>query len=308
MTKLLSANVPEKLAAVTISLLLWQLVLRIEQPVTSRSFENIPVSYTQPRGSLVATERITSIHVDAQALLSGGESIDRDEITATVDLTNAKLGRHRYPVRMSYMGSLSMPIELTPRPRQVEVVVENWVERTLDVNAATTGAWDLYRPGSITVTPSRVRISGPDSRLALAKEARVEVNLASVEPGASAQAPIQVLTETGRPLELTVDPPTVTVRVKPVALPPVKNVLVQPSYTGVPPFGYRITSVLVVPNQIEITGTAEALQRLSSVGTAPIDVTTIDEDRVMTVGLALPPGVRSETTQVEIRIRVERTE
>ena len=305
MRKLLSANLPEKLAAIIISLLLWQLVLRIEQPVTSRSFESIPVSYVDPKGNLVATEKRTSIHVDAQALLTGGESINREDIIATVDLSKAKAGRQTFPVRMSYVGSMITPPELIPRPRSVEVVLEKWVESTLDISATTTGAWDLYRPGSITVTPSTVRISGPESKIALAKEARVEVNLGSVEPGSSAQAPVQILTETGRPLELTVDPASVSVRVKPVALTPTKNVVVQPSWSGTPAFGYRIASIEVLPNQIRVMGNADTLEQLASINTSAIDISGINEDRILTIGLALPPGVRSDTARVEIRIRVE---
>ncbi len=305
MKKLLLANLPEKLAAITISVLMWQIVLRIEQPVTSRQFENIPVSYLLPKGNLFVTQKRTSIHVDAQALLTGGEAIERDAIIATVDLSSAKAGRHVFPVQMSYTGSTTTRVELNPRPRQIEVVLEEWVERTLEVTATTTGAWDLYRPGSITVTPTTVRISGPESQIALAMQARVEINLGSVEPGSSSQAPVQILTETGAPLELTVDPSTVSVRVKPVALPPSKNVVVQPNWTGTPAFGYRIASVEILPNQIRVMGDAETLERLASVNTSPIDITGIRENRTFTIGLALPSGVRSDTERVEVRIRLE---
>ncbi|MDQ2985694.1 MAG: CdaR family protein [Armatimonadota bacterium] len=305
MKKLLSANLPEKLAACTISLLLWQVVLRIEQPITSRSFENIPISYTLPPNNLVATDKPTRIHVDANALLAGGESIVRDDIVATVDLSKAKPGRGSYPVQMSYIGSTSTPLELVPRMKTVEVFIENWVERDLQVNAATTGAWDLYRPGPITVTPSNVRISGPESKVSLANEARVEINLASVEPGAATQSPVQILTETGKPLELTMDPSSVTVRVKPVALPPSKNVIVQPNWTGTPGFGFRITNIEIVPNQIRIMGAAESLESLSSISTIAIDISGIAENRTLRVGLVLPQGIRSENNSVEVRIRVE---
>ena len=305
MRKLLSANLPEKLAAVIISLLLWQLVIRIEQPVTSRQFENIPVSYLPPKGNLFVSQKRTSIHVDAQALLAGGEAIERDAIVATVDLSSATAGRHVFPVQMSYTGSTTTRVELTPRPRQIEVVLEEWVERTLEVTATTTGAWDLYRPGSITITPTTVRISGPESQIALATQARVEVNLSSIEPGSSSQAPVQIFTETGRPLELTVDPSTVSVRVKPVALPPSKNVIVQPNWTGTPAFGYRIAGIEIIPNQIRVMGDAEALERLASINTTAINVGGISEDVTLSVGLNLPQGVRSETNRVEVRVRVE---
>ncbi|MEO7454594.1 MAG: CdaR family protein, partial [Fimbriimonadales bacterium] len=174
-----------------------------------------------------------------------------------------------------------------------------------EVSATTTGAWDLYRPGAITITPTTVRVSGPESQIALAATARVEVNLSSVEPGSSSQAPVQILTETGRPLELTIDPSTVSVRVKPVALPPSKNVLVQANWTGTPAVGYRIASVEILPNQIRVMGDAGALERLVSVDTNSIDVSGISEDKTVSVGVLLPQGVRSETALVEVRIRLE---
>jgi YbbR domain-containing protein len=36
-------------------------------------------------------------------------------------------------------------------------------------------------------------------------------------------------------------------------------------------------------------------------------VTGITDDTTITVGLALPAGVRSEVSRVEVRIRIERT-
>ena len=305
MRRLLSANLPEKLAAFIISLLLWQIVLRIEQPITSRSFENVPISYIPPKNNLVPTDRPTRIHVDANAILTGGEAIDRDDILAVVDLSNAKPGRGNYPVKVSYIGSAATP-ELVARPKTVEVFIENWSEREVPVNVTTTGAWDLYRPGPVTITPASITISGAESVVALAKEAVAEVNLSSVEPGAASQAPVQVLTETGKPLELTVDPSTVTVRVKAVALPPSKNVLLEPNWTGSPALGFRIARVEIVPNQIRIMGEAEALESLSSIQTAPIDVSDLSADKIITVGITFPRGVRSETRQVQVHIHFER--
>ena len=304
MKRLLLANLPEKLAALAIAILLWQIVLRIEQPTSSLAFENVPVAYREPTGGLVATERTMRIHVDARVLLPSVARIDKSDISAVVDLSHAKAGRARYPVKVIYTGPADISVELEARPKEIEVVVEQWVQRELDVHPMTTGAWDLYRPGPITVTPPRVKISGPESRLALATEARVEVNLTNVEPGSSSQAPVQVLTESGKPLEVTVDPSTVTVRVKAVALPPSKNVLVEPNWVGSPKFGFEITGYEITPNQIRIEGPAEALANLLTVQTAGIDIEGIDADETRSVSLSLPTGVRSSAGVVQVRITV----
>ena len=304
MKGLLSANLPEKIAAVAIAALLWQVVLRIEQPTSSIAFENVQVTYREPRGTLVATERISRVHVDARVLMPSMGRVDKSDISVVVDLTNAKPGRWTFPVRTLYTGPAETRVELTARPRQVEVLIEEWQQRELEVAPHATGAWDLYRPGPITVTPPKVKISGPESRLALAASARVEVNLNNIEPGSSTQAPVQILTESGKPLEVTVDPVSVTVRVKPVSLPPSKNVLVQPSWIGSPGFGYSIVDYEITPNQIRVEGPAEALANLSSVETASIDIVGIIANRSIVSKLRLPPGVRSSASEVEVRISV----
>lgn len=79
-------------------------------------------------------------------------------------------------------------------------------------------------------------------------------------------------------------------------------------FNGTPAFGYRIASIEVVPNQIRVMGPADSLETLSSVNTAAVDVSGITQDSTIPIGLALPAGVRSDTTRVEVRIRVERSD
>jgi YbbR domain-containing protein len=303
MKGLLSANVPEKIASVILALLLWQFVLRVEMPMTTRPFENVPVEYINQPEELVLTSRPTSIHVDARIIGADVTSIDKDQVTLVVDLKNAREGRNRLLVSANYATGGVM---LTPRPKYVDVTLEPWRSKELSVRAMTTGAWDFYRPGPITVTPADVRISGPQSWLSQAAEARVIVNLSAIEPGAAAQALVQILKKDGTPLEVTVDPSSVTVRVKPVSLPPEKNVLIQPTWRGAPKFGYRVERYEMLPSQVRVKGSAELLSVLTSVDTNSIDLSDLDSTHIVNVKLKLPPGITADVEDVQVRIYISK--
>jgi YbbR domain-containing protein len=303
MKGLLSANVPEKFAAIVIALLLWQIVLR-QQPVNSASFENVPVLYTQAPEGLIPTGAIKSMRVEATALI--GEtltSIDKDKITLWVDLNKGKPGKNRFKVQATYaLGG----VRLYPRYEDVEVMLEPLQERQLEIKPMVTGSWELYRPGPMTVNPQSVRISGPESVLNRVHEARVNVDLRRLDPGETAEATVQILRLDGTPIDVTTDPPRVTVSIRPVALPPEKSVLIQPTWQGNPRAGYRVESYEIVPNQVKVRGSAEALAGLMYIDTARIDITGVDANRVFSAKLVLPTGVSSDRTDVEVRLYIRR--
>lgn len=305
MKGLLYANLPEKLAALVIAVLLWQVVLRIEQPMAERSFESVPVEYINKAEDLVKTQGRESIHVDARIIGPDVNTINKDEMRLIVDLSGLKAGQYRLPVRAFYD---SEGVSLLPRPKIVEVVLEPYTSMELEVKPQVSGTWDLYRPGSITVSPPKVTVSGSESALQSVAEARAEISLAAIEPGAAAVTNVQLLSRTGKLLSLTVDPKSVTVLVKPVPLPPEKTVLVQPAWVGTPEFGYEVERYEIFPNQVKITGANEQLYEVSSVHTLPINLSGVSESKTVTARLELPPGVRSDTEEVQVRLIMRRQE
>ena len=62
-----------------------------------------------------------------------------------------------------------------------------------------------------------------------------------------------------------------------------RDVPVQVRLTGLPPQGYRLTSVESIPGFQRLTGPQRAVAAMQSVPTDPIDVSTITGERVVTV-------------------------
>lgn len=308
MKGLLSANLPEKLAAVVIAVLLWQLVLRIEQPVTGKTFLNVPIVYENLPSGFMETHNVYSATVEAHILGPGVDSIDRANIYLSVDLSNAKPGTFKYRIAKSYRGIGSDLIRLTVSPETTRVTIEEIKQADIPIRAEINGFWEDYKPGSITVSPRTVHVNGPKSVVNAAKEAVVAINLRDVEPGAAAEGRVQVLGADGAVLDLRPEPARVSVLVKPVAQPPSKDVLIQPTWNGSPQFGYRIEKYEITPNEIKLRGPAETLSSLASVETAKIDITGINVTKEITVSLMLPPGTAADVNTVHVKIFVKKDE
>lgn len=307
MRRLLLANLPEKLASLIIAALLWQVVLRIEQPVTEGSFDDIPVSYINIPEGLVLTQRVGFVRVDAQVVSPTLTAIDKSAIQVVVDLSQAKPGRNLYQLIPRYSGKTTDGVVLTARPKRAEVVLENYTSRQVPVVVSTTGAWDLYRPGPISVSPTRVTVSGAQSKVNAVAQARATVNLNSIEPGSATEAQIQLLNSDGKPSsDVTVDPQMVAVQIKPVSLPPEKNVLVQPIWRGSPEFGYRVDHYEIDPVQVRVRGLADRLANLTSVDTQQIDISNLNADKIFKVILAPPQGVLPDRREVQVKVYIRK--
>lgn len=71
------------------------------------------------------------------------------------------------------------------------------------------------------------------------------------------------------PLELSVEPIQVSMRIEHRQ---VKKITVTPSFKGYPETGYEFSGYTVVPSLVEISGPRSAIEKLSDIGTEPIEL------------------------------------
>lgn len=308
MKTLLFANWPQKIVAIVIAILLWQIVIRIEQPQQRKAFENVELSYVNTPQNMLITEGRTTIRVEATAVGPGLESLDGDSIRAIVDLSDARPGTSSYPVRLETPKDASRFIRLEPRPEEVEVTLEELRERVMQVEANYTGLPKGYDLGPISITPDRVRVFGAERVVDRASKAMVTIDLSDISPGEPTRWSVQVLDENDRPLEVTVDPPRVIFRATLAALPQRKNVLIQPTWSGSPEFGYRVVSYTLEPEQTRISGDAEVVASISVLQTEPIPLFGLKQDAVINVGIQAVPNIQVDVKQVRVSLKIVRDE
>jgi YbbR domain-containing protein len=83
-----------------------------------------------------------------------------------------------------------------------------------------------------------------------------------------------------------------------------KNVKINPTFIGEPLKGYKVASVEMLPDSVELKGAKRILSRLEFVDTLPINLSNRYETLVYSVGLKMPEGVNvSRDSQIDVVIK-----
>lgn len=290
--------------SVFIAVGLWVQVQPLFEPKKEREFE-VPFEITNLSPNLVVSRPPSRVRVVASGTAAQLDRLDTRSISAFADLSRASRGSQNLVVQISAPPSLS--VALKPRSTTVELDVDRLGRTETDVEFEPTG----LPPGGLifggaTILPDVVTVVGPESLLPKVARVRVLLDLTAVRPGAPLALNTEVLDSENRPLtDLRTEPPTVTVSPAVAAAPTSKRLLIMPDWKGQPAFGYRVSGYEIRPIQVLVRGESRDLAALSTIDTAPIDITGIDKDREFKVRLDLPSGVRSPgVSEVTVTVRV----
>ncbi|CAM3517728.1 CdaR family protein [Hydrogenibacillus schlegelii] len=319
MDKWLANNTVAKGVALAVAFMLWFILhtdfggRTAEAPPVygERWLYDVPVRVLHDDGAEAEAkpERVkVRLFGTAQAM----EAVRAADVVAVADVRGRSTGRHAVSL---LVAGLPPGVVGTSDPRTVQVNVVRQGEARLPV-AVRLGrpeapeAWKALPPDArVTVTPSEVRLSGPESAVRAAKgayallpperwpEAEAQGRLGGVE------APLVAVDAEGRPLSLRLEPAAVRLD---VVLGTVTAVLpVELQLTGAPADGYQVLAVRVTPATVRVKGSPEVLAKLKTVPAGPLSIAGARADVVAKVPLHLPPGVASaDGSQVEAAVGI----
>ncbi|WP_163538737.1 CdaR family protein [Gracilibacillus sp. YIM 98692] len=221
-----------------------------------------------------------------------------------VDLEDLGTGTHMVPLEHS---GIANRINVYIEPQEVEVTVEERATKDFDVTMDIVNRDQMeagYEVANIYAEPEQVTVTSSKSivdRVAIVK-AFVDVAGAG-EPHTVDNVPVKVYDNQGNELSVRIDPPTVDVTLD--VKNPHKTVPISLNTTNSVPDGYRITSMELKREEVEVYASESFLEGLSEIGTTTVDLSEITENQTIEVGLALPSEVRkvnSKTVQVEVQV------
>ncbi|MCH8273898.1 MAG: hypothetical protein IH851_03830 [Armatimonadetes bacterium] len=309
MKAFLFSNWPQKLAALAIALLLWQIVQTLGQARQRDTLPSIALdTSTLPEGLAITAGR-TTISVDVTALRDELPPIDSSDITASVDLTGAEEGEGTYDVTLDYPAGIDRLAELRPRPDRVKLTIERIVSKKLRVQPKPFGSNERYTIRRWVFDPPEVTVEGVEGKVDEAVLAQVSIDLSRLEPGGRYLRNVEVLDESGSPIpRLTVDPERIEIRAELDPLPTEKRLIVMPNWKGAPAFGYHVSGYEINPSFVAVTGEPGAVLDLSTIETEPIDISGIRGRAERRIGLVLPEGLTLKGDgRVLVTVRVEKT-
>jgi YbbR domain-containing protein len=302
------AKIAMMVVSMLVSLLLWIQVQSQTTPPPTPEVFNVPLEVRNLDDTRFSvTFKPPSVPFRAIGTPEQLRQIDLAKLSAYVELDDAEAGIQNYEVRLE--APTEYRAQFTPLQRLIRLEIERVVRKEMPITIEAIGL--LMAPGLVftgaQAEPEVVVLVGPESQIDQVTKVRALLDLTKVQPRTAYPVNVEPLREGNRPLGLVrAEPNVVLVRPALTPAPQEQPVLIVPRFTGGVDFGFRVSGVEVLPTQVFVSGTSEALATMKTLETRPIDLNGLRATRMFTPGLDLPPGIRlSRTEQVRVRVVVE---
>lgn len=295
-------NIGLKIVSYFIAWMIWFLVVRVDDPLVTKTFTQIPVELTNTdvitkQGQVYEIEDgtdTTSITVTAKRSVL--DALSRDNFKATADLN--RLNDSAVPIDIRAMRYADRIDNISLRRRSdVIIKVEKLLEKQINIKPETIGNLpDGYVVGNIKLDRNVVKISGPESEVSRIEGAEIVINIADMTSDISTEEDIVLKDAIGN----GVDMERLTLSQTSVGLVAeiwkTKEVSIAYATSGEPAAGYGMTGAIsCTPETLTVAGPDSVLSEISvlSVPASAIDVTgaASDIDVGLDIEKYLPKGL-----------------
>lgn len=310
--RLLASNLRTFAIALVLGVSVWISAVTSADPDEVRLYPNtVPLEIVGQDPSLIITSEVpTTVDVSLRAPRSVWEQLTALErsVQATLDLTGLSAGEHRVEIEVRYLVRPAQVV-LT-NPASVTVNLERLAQRTLPLELSLVGQTAIgYQAGDVTIEPSEIVISGPESIVRKAAEARVRVSLDGARENIDQTVNVQIVDEANNPLNgLTLTPASVRATVPISQQGGFRDVAVKVVVTGQIAAGYRLENISVFPPIVTVFASEPELVNAlpGVVETQPLDLQDAREDFTARLALVLPEDITivgaAQTVQVTVGI------
>ena len=318
MKQKLTHNLNLKVLAVLFSVIIWIIVVNIDDPIKSVQFNDVPIDVvnksvlTEKNLFCEIVEGQETVDVTVSGRRSVIEDISKDNISVTADCKELndsntltlKVSSNKYP------GDID---SMKPEFDKVELNVEELkkIQKAIQVEPVGIPA-NGYKLGDYSISLNRVNIEGPKSVIDKVQTAKVQVDVDGATGNISASAPIILYDALGERLDsskLTMNLDNINVNQEVLYT---KTIDVVANYSGEPADGYKTNgNVQVVPSKVTIAGLKSVLDNINQV-TIPasaVNISNQDSNYKTNANIFnyLPSGVESaeESFKGAVSVTVE---
>lgn len=291
------------IASLVISLLLWLQVQPLFDPGKEREFQ-APLEVEGLPESLMVVNLPEAVTLVASGATADLDRLNARSVKAYVDLRRVQPGTNTVLVQVN--APVASDITLRARTVRLSITVERVAESQQPVQFESSGVPpEEYIFDGASMLPDTVTVRGPASLLPRVKRVRVLLDLSRIRPSGTYPLPVEILDESNRPVPwLTANPPQVTVSPAVAPAPAARSVLITPSWSGQPAFGFQVTQYEIRPMQVRVKGESRELSSITTVETEPIPIEGAKQDITLRVRLRLPSGLTSDTKEVRVVVRI----
>ena len=315
----LTDNLSLKIMSVAIAIVVWLIVVNIDNPVgtnyyTITDVELINKEYVESSDTIgkmcMPEENQDSVKVAITASKKVRDRIRLSDITAVADLQQA-VSLDTDPVMVpitvtcSASGVLPSDIKVTPQNLTVNLDEKETQEFVVNVSKGDTKPGKDYEVGSLTASPEKIRITGPKTLVNKIDKVNATIALDGNTEDYTQEVNLTIYDKNQETLsESEMNSLRIENNAKVVVTAKLwkirTGVKIAAGYIGTPASGYQVGSVKTVPDTISVAGNTEGLESLSendNVITIPADRIDIsgeskDVERKISLKNLLPDNVK----------------
>jgi YbbR domain-containing protein len=325
-------NMTLKMASLAGAIIIWLIIMNINDPVVTRIIYDVPVnvvntSYIESMGlSYKISDGYDTVAVTVRGNRSLVESLTSSRFNVTADLTQI-ISLETDPVMVPltvYCPSISSE-NLTASPRNINIDIEEMVSKEFVINATASGTTPAngFEVGEMTVEPETVTIRGPGTLIDKIERVNAIVDVTGIRTDKDMEPVIRITDKNGEQitdtqmsyLSMNVTEEEMTVHVTVYAVRSGVSLKVETS--GEPASGYTVGNIAVTPSTLSVVGSRSVLDMLEQNGniititadSGLVDVTDkvsdvsvkIDIRQILPEGLSLASQI-STTAVVSVQI------
>lgn len=322
---MLTNNLGLKLLSIIAAVMLWLIIVSIDDPVIYQDFSGIRVTMLN-EDTVTHKDKVYRIEdnsdiisIRVQAKRSVVEKLSAEDFTATADMEkNIKLDNlvgievtcNSRKVRTSDI------LNITKSRENVVIRIEDASSEQFNVVVNETGQeGEGYMVGTAVPEQSLIQISGPTSVIEEIRRVEVDLNKTGFTTDQIKNCEIKIYDNANNPIDTTYleyNGKTTGMNVH-VTMYKKKIVRIRVDYTGTPEQGYSFKELTFKPETLEIAGTTEDIADLREI-TIPGEAVNIDgitEDTQINVDVTkyLPENIRladEKDASVAVEVTLEK--
>ncbi len=322
---MLTNNLGLKLLSIIAAVMLWLIIVSIDDPVIYQDFSGIRVTMLN-EDTVTHKDKVYRIEdnsdiisIRVQAKRSVVEKLSAEDFTATADMEkNIKLDNlvgievtcNSRKVRTSDI------LNITKSRENVVIRIEDASSEQFNVVVNETGQeGEGYMVGTAVPEQSLIQISGPASVIEEIRRVEVDLNKTGFTTDQIKNCEIKIYDNANNPIDTTYleyNGKTTGMNVH-VTMYKKKIVRIRVDYTGTPEQGYSFKELTFKPETLEIAGTTEDIADLREI-TIPGEAVNIDgitEDTQINVDVTkyLPENIRladEKDASVAVEVTLEK--
>ena len=313
--EILRQNIGLKLLSVLIAVVIWYMVVEINDPLETSSYQvrvaTENESYiTNGKQIFHIDDSYKTVMVYLRANRSTLRNIRSDDISVTVDLTQI-VDLERDPVMVPLTASCRnvLPSNITLSRTAIPISIENIASKEFPVTVDTGDSipGQNYEVGRTTPDPEQIVINGPESIVNNIDSVIAHIDVTGMTQSSTKQASIVLMNKNQEAMssetiedDLTMNTGDTGIRVAVELWRKQSDVTLQVEYSGEPAEGYKVTNITTTPETVTVAGSSDALKILKDNGntlTIPgdmVDVSGVSADIAVEVHLPdiMPDNMR----------------